>query len=248
MAIKPAICTQCGGKLEIDDNLDAAICKFCGTPFIVEKAINNFYSTHNVINNIENANFCGIDKNIELRRAIGHLKLGNFNTAREAFTKLTDYYPEYWAGWFGMAIIESSGFDYTLDYCWFDDRMPFYNYLTNAIKTANNETTKEALKSLQAKINQKKSQYNEICNYHKNLQDKKNIINEYMPKCVYVKSDTSDTIEYNNIRNVDQLEGAKKSLIFSIVLGFLQYYYFLPKYFFLPSFFVFAFLFYYFIS
>ena len=35
----PAICTQCGGKIEVDNSKDAAICPYCGTAFVVEKAI-----------------------------------------------------------------------------------------------------------------------------------------------------------------------------------------------------------------
>ena len=45
----PAICPNCGGTLKIDDKQEAAVCKYCSTPFISEKAINN-YITHN--NNI----------------------------------------------------------------------------------------------------------------------------------------------------------------------------------------------------
>ncbi|MBR3357828.1 MAG: hypothetical protein IKG46_08350 [Solobacterium sp.] len=51
--LKPAICTQCGGKLEVDPSQEAAVCPFCGTPFIVEKAINN-YNTINVNNTVHN--------------------------------------------------------------------------------------------------------------------------------------------------------------------------------------------------
>ena len=36
----PGICPQCGGTIKVDKNQDAAVCEHCGTPFIVEKAIN----------------------------------------------------------------------------------------------------------------------------------------------------------------------------------------------------------------
>ena len=42
----PAICTQCGARLEVDPTQDAAVCRYCNTPFIVEKAIQN-YSVQN---------------------------------------------------------------------------------------------------------------------------------------------------------------------------------------------------------
>ena len=38
----PAICTQCGGTVEVDKNEEKAICPFCGTTFLVEKAVNNY--------------------------------------------------------------------------------------------------------------------------------------------------------------------------------------------------------------
>ena len=43
----PAICTQCGASVEVDPKQEAAVCKYCGTPFIIEKAINKY--------NIQNA-------------------------------------------------------------------------------------------------------------------------------------------------------------------------------------------------
>lgn len=36
----PGICPQCGGKIKVDKRQDAAVCEHCGTPFIVEKAVN----------------------------------------------------------------------------------------------------------------------------------------------------------------------------------------------------------------
>ncbi|MBP3803964.1 MAG: zinc ribbon domain-containing protein [Oribacterium sp.] len=38
----PAKCTCCGATLEVDSRQEAAVCRFCNTPFIVEKAINNY--------------------------------------------------------------------------------------------------------------------------------------------------------------------------------------------------------------
>jgi DNA-directed RNA polymerase subunit RPC12/RpoP len=42
MALVNAKCTACGANLEVDGDQDAAVCKYCSTAFIVEKAINNF--------------------------------------------------------------------------------------------------------------------------------------------------------------------------------------------------------------
>ena len=54
----PAICTQCGAVLEVDPSQEAAVCKHCNTPFIVQKAINNYTVQHA---NIEHADNVTID-------------------------------------------------------------------------------------------------------------------------------------------------------------------------------------------
>lgn len=39
MPLIPAKCPQFGATLNVDREKEAAICEYCGTPFIVEKAI-----------------------------------------------------------------------------------------------------------------------------------------------------------------------------------------------------------------
>jgi hypothetical protein len=52
----PAICTQCGAALEVDPRLEAAVCKFCKTPFIVEKAIQNYNVQHMAVKHVDSIN------------------------------------------------------------------------------------------------------------------------------------------------------------------------------------------------
>lgn len=47
MSLKPAICTQCGGQIEVDDSKEAGICQFCGTAFITEKVIHQYVTQNN---------------------------------------------------------------------------------------------------------------------------------------------------------------------------------------------------------
>ena len=60
MPIVPALCTQCGGQVQVNNAQDAAICPYCQTPFIVEKAIQRYNITHNhnyhINNNYVNIN------------------------------------------------------------------------------------------------------------------------------------------------------------------------------------------------
>lgn len=52
----PAICTQCGATLEVDSRQEAAVCIYCKTPFIVEKAINNYNVQHMAVNHVDSIN------------------------------------------------------------------------------------------------------------------------------------------------------------------------------------------------
>ncbi len=38
----PAVCPKCGGQVEVDPSQEAAVCQYCGTAFIVDKAIQNY--------------------------------------------------------------------------------------------------------------------------------------------------------------------------------------------------------------
>ncbi len=47
MPLVNAKCTNCGANLTVDEAKDAAVCQYCGSAFIVEKAINNYNTTIN---------------------------------------------------------------------------------------------------------------------------------------------------------------------------------------------------------
>jgi len=51
----PAKCTNCGGKLDVDPEKETASCPFCGTTFIVDKAIKNYQVSVNTEMNIDSA-------------------------------------------------------------------------------------------------------------------------------------------------------------------------------------------------
>lgn len=50
MGFVAAKCPQCGANIEVDSTKDAGICKYCGTPFVTEKVINQ-YQVNNTTNN-----------------------------------------------------------------------------------------------------------------------------------------------------------------------------------------------------
>ncbi len=52
----PAICTQCGGTVEVNKAEETAKCPFCGASFIIEKAINNYNVKYAHVEHADNVN------------------------------------------------------------------------------------------------------------------------------------------------------------------------------------------------
>lgn len=59
MPFVAAKCTNCGAVLSVNNTKDAWICNYCQTPFIVEKAINNYHVTNYNNINANTVNFYG---------------------------------------------------------------------------------------------------------------------------------------------------------------------------------------------
>ena len=108
MALVKAQCTNCGGTLDVDNTKDAAICPFCNTPYIVEKAIQQF-NIHNT-NYINNAVFMNSSDTEEelLTRGIKQLELNVWEDAGETFRQVTKLYPENYKGWLGLCIVAAN--------------------------------------------------------------------------------------------------------------------------------------------
>ena len=109
--MKPAICTQCGGLIEVDETKEAGICASCGTAFITEKVISNYITNHNTINNITNINYGEKkDGDYEFKQALTRLKLGDFDEAAVAIEKATEKAPENPKYWIYDAYIDTEKF------------------------------------------------------------------------------------------------------------------------------------------
>ena len=52
----PAVCTQCGGALEVDPSRETGVCPFCGSTYVIEKAINQYNVQHAKIEHADNVN------------------------------------------------------------------------------------------------------------------------------------------------------------------------------------------------
>ena len=92
MPIVAAKCTQCGADVQVDNSQEAAVCKYCGTPFIVETAINNFHITQNFAG--ANVTIMGQDFDSLKTRASMFLEEGDFDKALEYVEEALDMKPE----------------------------------------------------------------------------------------------------------------------------------------------------------
>ena len=114
MPLVPAICTQCGARLEVVPNCEAAICKYCNTPFITEKAINNYNTTY--VTNIGHLHADVVhindDSSRDSRVKSGEtfLKFDDYTSAEEVFSKLTKECPYDYRGWWGLVRVYSRKF------------------------------------------------------------------------------------------------------------------------------------------
>lgn len=107
MPLVPAICTQCGAQIEVDDTHEAGICKACGTAFITENAINN-YATYVTNNNIFNGATIIQEDGFQklVNAAEGYLKLGDLSGAKSVYQNIINDYPQKFEGWYGLWCLE----------------------------------------------------------------------------------------------------------------------------------------------
>lgn len=108
MPLVAAKCTQCGANIEIDDSKEAGICKYCGTAFVTEKAINNYN-----INVTNNNNFYGANVTIQndtegieqlVARAKAFETLDEYDQSLTIYREITSKYPMDYRGWLGIII------------------------------------------------------------------------------------------------------------------------------------------------
>ena len=93
MGFVAAKCTECGANIEVDDTKEAGMCKYCGTAFVTEKAINN-YNTY-ITNNFNGANINIIAGNTDnlIKMAENAESAGNSKEANEYYSKVLELEP-----------------------------------------------------------------------------------------------------------------------------------------------------------
>lgn len=107
MPLVAAKCTECGANIEIDESKEAGICRYCGTAFITQKAINNYkIDTENVFINGENVTISNIEIEAALEASNKLIKKKLYDAAKEMLNEIIEKYPYDYRGWWEMALYE----------------------------------------------------------------------------------------------------------------------------------------------
>lgn len=113
MPLVAAQCTNCGAALQVDNTKDAAVCQYCGSAFIVEKAIHN-YEINNTYQ-IENANIIVNDEQSFAKRmeaAEEYLyKLQEYAAAHKIFCEIESLAPTNYKLWYGKICSQTRDFN-----------------------------------------------------------------------------------------------------------------------------------------
>jgi tetratricopeptide (TPR) repeat protein len=81
--MQPAICTQCGANIEINETKNSTICSYCGTAFVRGNENNNITNNRNV--QTANASVGNL-----IKRAEQYKDEGNLDKAKEYYNKVLD--------------------------------------------------------------------------------------------------------------------------------------------------------------
>ncbi len=102
MPLVKATCTNCGAALEVDSAKEAAVCPYCNTAYIVEKAINNYaLSANNIIINQFSADPISLLE-ADLKRAETNINLGEWSKAEQIYKQALEQYPGDARVWLGL--------------------------------------------------------------------------------------------------------------------------------------------------
>jgi len=110
MPFVEAKCTNCGAVLPVDNSRDAWVCGYCNTPFIVEKAIQQFSITNNISASVVNV-IGGDTADVMFNRALEWLALQDEAKAIQVLNAMTGKYPSDIRGWSKLARLSPSKYN-----------------------------------------------------------------------------------------------------------------------------------------
>lgn len=182
MSLVAAKCTQCGTNLKIDNTLEAAVCPHCKTPFITEKAINN-YNTYNQSNyNIQHANLqINDEKSIENRLKNAEIFLTthkDYTKALGLFKEISEDAPDDYRTWWGIVRAGTKEFsDSRVENRYGVLHIPYADFYDKALRVAPEDVKGRLTKTWQEyskPIIEMIEKAHELADLNKELEDLKN--------------------------------------------------------------------------
>lgn len=115
MAIRAAKCPSCGANLNIDEGRKKAFCEYCGSPFIVEDAINNFIGNNTV--NVASVGTINVNSgqtaDAKIQAGEAFLMLQKYQEAYDAFEEACKIRPQDYRGYWGKIRVITRDFTET---------------------------------------------------------------------------------------------------------------------------------------
>jgi tetratricopeptide (TPR) repeat protein len=104
MPLIDAKCPNCGAVLKVERSLEAAICEYCKSAFIIEKAINHYHNTYNVSVK-DSVVHIHSEEQIEtlLDRADAFWGMREYDNALNIYHNVSEKFPRDPRGWWGLA-------------------------------------------------------------------------------------------------------------------------------------------------
>ena len=206
MPLVNAKCTNCGAPLQVDNSHEAAVCPYCNSAYIVEKAIQNY--NYHITNNItaQNVIVAGkgeMEKERLLQNAKTQLGFNDTASARSTYQQVTEDYPDEYRGWCGLASVETDEFK-KVDVS-SQEFTTICGYMDRAIMTAPSGKKEE--------IQQEWKTY--LSSHWNFLEEKKKELAELQAKLdeLQIKINNSNSIiSKNQIQNPSNLHKKKKPL------------------------------------
>lgn len=124
MELKSAVCPNCGGRLELNPDLEKGICVYCGSEIIVADAIRKFKGEIDGIATVKKS----------LMRAEQLMEDGDADGAMKVYRHVIESDPHNAEAFFGMYICETVVAEYYsklnagMERCWLD----YYNSISEA--------------------------------------------------------------------------------------------------------------------
>lgn len=118
MPLINAKCTNCGANLNVDSSKEAAVCEYCGSAFIVEKAINNYITNNSFAGATINISGVSIESKLTAIERLMNNKL--YDDGFRQLMQIKRDYPEDYRPWF-----YSAKYYYEIEDYWLDDNKDF---------------------------------------------------------------------------------------------------------------------------